>query len=84
MTGTTGFEWRRALAGPDPSWWATRGSRHTIAVVVESASPGQPLLDVARLAGTDPRLRVVFAAAPGPSAGEVAGLLRGAGAVVLP
>lgn len=82
LTGMSGFEWRRALIGLDPSWWVTRGNRHTVAVVVDSAVPGQPLLDVARLAGADPRLRVVFAAAPGPSRDAVEELLRGAAVVV--
>ncbi|GGU19786.1 hypothetical protein [Actinomadura livida] len=79
----TGFEWRRALSGFDPGWWGRLGDRRTVLVVVGSPAPGQPALDVARLAGTDPRLRVLFAAAPGPSSAAVEVMLRDAGAAPL-
>lgn len=83
MTGLTGFEWRRALTGFDPGWWGRLGDRRTVLVVVGSPVPGQPALDVARLAGTDPRLRVLFAAAPGPSSAAVEVMLKDAGAAPL-
>ncbi|TDE37233.1 hypothetical protein E1289_04710 [Actinomadura sp. 6K520] len=79
----TGFVWRRALSGFDPGWWGRLGDRRTVLVVVGSPVPGQPALDVARLAGTDPRLRVLFAAAPGPSSAAVEVMLRDAGAAPL-
>ncbi|MFG2244751.1 hypothetical protein [Spirillospora sp. NPDC048823] len=83
MTAMTGFEWRRALTGFDPGWWGRLGDRRTVLVVVGSPVPGQPALDVARLAGTDPRLRVLFAAAPGSSSAAVEMMLRDAGAAPL-
>ncbi|MFB4306644.1 hypothetical protein [Actinomadura sp. GTD37] len=79
----TGFEWRRALSGFDPGWWGRLGDRRTVLVVVGSPVPGQPALDVARLAGTDPRLRVLFSAAPGPSSAAVEVMLKDAGAAPL-
>ncbi|WP_131954935.1 hypothetical protein [Actinomadura sp. GC306] len=79
----TGFEWRRALTGFDPGWWGRLGDRRTVLVAVGSPAPGQPALDVARLAGTDPRLRVLFTAAPGPSSAAVEVMLRDAGAAPL-
>ncbi|NVI92987.1 hypothetical protein [Actinomadura sp. BRA 177] len=84
MTALTGFEWRRALCGFDPGWWGRLGDRRTVLVVVGSPVPGQPALDVARLAGSDPRLRVLFAAAPGPSSTAVEVMLKDAGAAPLP
>ncbi|NKZ02940.1 hypothetical protein HGB48_04125 [Actinomadura latina] len=84
MTAMTGFEWRRALSGFDPGWWGRLGDRRTVLVVVGSPVPGQPALDVARLAGTDPRLRVLLAAAPGPSSAAVEVMLKDAGAAPLP
>lgn len=84
LTAMTGFEWRRALTGFDPGWWGRLGDRRTVLVVVGSPVPGQPALDVARLAGTDPRLRVLFAAAPGPSSTAVEVMLKDAGAAPLP
>lgn len=84
LTRMTGFEWRRALTGFDPGWWGRLGDRRTVLVVVGSPVPGQPALDVARLAGTDPRLRVLFTAAPGPSSAAVEVMLRDAGAAPLP
>ncbi|MFA1548266.1 hypothetical protein [Actinomadura chokoriensis] len=83
LTAMTGFEWRRALTGFDPGWWGRLGDRRTVLVVVGSPVPGQPALDVARLAGTDPRLRVLFAAAPGPSSTAVEVMLKDAGAAPL-
>jgi hypothetical protein len=83
----SGFEWRRSPIGLDPNWWMTRGTRQTVLVVVGSAALGQPLLDVARIAAEDPRLRVVFALPPGVagvSGAETEGLLRSMGTVVLP
>ncbi|WP_067452602.1 hypothetical protein [Actinomadura macra] len=41
-------------------------------------------MDVARLAGADPRLRVVFTARPGPAGTAAEALLRDAGALVVP
>ncbi len=84
LTRMTGFEWRRALTGFDPGWWERLGDRRTVLVVVGSPVPGQPALDVARLAGTDPRLRVLFTAAPGPSSAAVEVMLKDAGAAPLP
>lgn len=83
LTAMTGFEWRRALTGFDPGWWGRLGDRRTVLVVVGSPVPGQPALDVARLAGTDPRLRVLFTAAPGPSSAAVEVMLKDAGAAPL-
>lgn len=83
LTAMTGFEWRRALTGFDPGWWGRLGDRRTVLVVVGSPVRGQPALDVARLAGTDPRLRVLFAAAPGPSSAAVEVMLKDAGAAPL-
>ncbi|WP_433473929.1 hypothetical protein ACQPZP_34785 [Spirillospora sp. CA-142024] len=80
----TGFEWRRALTGFDPDWWGRLGDRRTVLAVVGSPVPGQPALDVARLAGTDPRLRVLLTAAPGPSSDAVEVMLKDAGAAPLP
>ncbi|MEU9870103.1 hypothetical protein AB0C87_19885 [Actinomadura sp. NPDC048021] len=79
-----GFEWRRALSRFDPGWWGGLGDRRTVLVVVDSPDLGQPVLDTARLAGVDPRLRVLFTAPPGPSEAAVGALLRDAGAVPLP
>ncbi|TDC54076.1 hypothetical protein E1281_16725 [Actinomadura sp. KC345] len=79
----TGFEWRRALTGADPGWWGRPGERRTVLIVVGSPVPGQPALDVARFAGADPRLRVLFAAAPGPSAAAVEMMLKDAGTAPL-
>ncbi|TDC82015.1 hypothetical protein [Actinomadura sp. 7K507] len=79
----TGFEWRRALTGFDSGWWGRLEDRRTVLIVVGSPVPGQPALDVARLAETDPRLRVLFAAAPGPSSAAVEMMLRDAGAAPL-
>lgn len=84
LTAMTGFEWRRALSGFDPGWWGRLGDRRTVLVVVGSPVHGQPALDVARLAGTDPRLRVLFTAAPGPSSAAVGVMLKDAGAAPLP
>lgn len=79
----SGFEWRRALTGFDPGWWGGPGDRRTVLIVVGSPVLGQPVLDVARLAGEDPRLRVVCAAAPGPAAAAVEAMLRDAGTAPL-
>ncbi|TYB45346.1 hypothetical protein [Actinomadura chibensis] len=79
----SGFEWRRALTGFDPGWWGGPGDRRTVLIVVGAPVPGQPVLDVARLADADPRLRVVCAAAPGPSAAAVEAMLRDAGTAPL-
>lgn len=84
LTGMTGFEWRRALSGFDPGWWGGLGDRRTVLVMVGVPGTGQPVLDVARLAGTDPRLRVIFTAAPGARAAAVEALLRDAGIAPLP
>ncbi|MEV3923153.1 hypothetical protein [Actinomadura coerulea] len=84
MTGPMGFEWRRALSRFDPGWWGGLGDRRTVLVVVDSPELGQPVLDTARLAGADPRLRVLFAAPPGPSESAVGALLRDAGTVPVP
>ncbi|MFC4053548.1 hypothetical protein ACFOY4_27995 [Actinomadura syzygii] len=79
----SGFEWRRALTGVDPGWWGGPGDRRTVLIMVGAPVPGQPALDVARLAAADPRLRVVCAAAPGPSAAAVEAMLRDAGTAPL-
>ncbi|MGI5207446.1 hypothetical protein ACQEU6_38435 [Spirillospora sp. CA-108201] len=84
MTGTMGFEWRRALSRFDVGWWGGLGDRRTVLMVVGSPELGQPALDVARLAGADPRLRVLFTALPGPSEAAADALLRDAGTVPLP
>ncbi|MEU4820759.1 hypothetical protein AB0H37_02695 [Actinomadura sp. NPDC023710] len=84
LTGTMGFEWRRALSRFDVGWWGGLGDRRTLLVVVGSPELGQPTLDVARLAGADPRLRVLFTALPGPAEAAADALLRDAGTVPLP
>lgn len=84
LTGPMGFEWRRALSRFDPGWWAGLGDRRTVLVAVGSPELGQPVLDAARLAGADPRLRVLFTAPPGPARAAVDALLRDVGTVPLP
>ncbi|GAA4325604.1 hypothetical protein BJY14_006046 [Actinomadura luteofluorescens] len=78
-----GFEWRRPLSRFDPGWWGGLGDRRTVLVVVGSPELGQPVLDTARLASTDPRLRVLLTTLPGPSDAAVDALLRDAGTVPL-
>ncbi|MUN37147.1 hypothetical protein [Actinomadura litoris] len=72
------------MIGPDPGWWGTPGERRTVLIVTGSPIPARPLLDVARLADADPRLRVVFTAAPEAAGSGTESRLRDAGAVVLP
>ncbi|WP_143226890.1 hypothetical protein [Actinomadura mexicana] len=52
--------------------------------MVGSSELGQPVLDAARLAVADPRLRVLFTVPPGPWAAAADALLRDAGTVPLP
>jgi hypothetical protein len=79
-----GFEWRRVPVGHDTTGWGAREGRHTVLVVVHSATCGQHLLDVVRLVESDPRIRVVFATDSDTFARGVDRLLRDIEAVVVP
>jgi hypothetical protein len=64
--------------------WVTRSGCKTVLVVVHTVTMGQRLADILPLFETDPRVQVVFTAAPHPFGNGVAGLLRRLDGVVIP
>jgi hypothetical protein len=78
------LEWRSVPIGPDAELWTTRPYRRAVLVVVHTITSGQRLMDVARLIGTDPRVQVVFTAAPDVFGAGVDDFLQATGGVVVP
>ena len=76
---------RNVVSHPDVRIEASRprSARKQVFIPVHSVGIGQRLLDVAELLDCDPRISLVFAAAPVSTSNGVEGLLREAGVAVL-
>lgn len=69
---------------PDVERWATRPVRRRVLAVVHTVTAGQRLMEAVRLLDGDPRVHVVFTAAPDVFSNGVPEFLADAGALVLP
>ncbi|HEX3782586.1 MAG TPA: hypothetical protein VHX38_23210 [Pseudonocardiaceae bacterium] len=77
-------DWVRMPVGLDAGRWLTRETTRTVLVAVHTVVAGQRLLDVLDLLESDPRIQVVFTAAPDVFDGAVPRLLAEIGAVRIP
>ncbi|HEX4220969.1 MAG TPA: hypothetical protein VHZ97_01260 [Pseudonocardiaceae bacterium] len=76
--------WAQLPVGIDARQWLTRSTTRTVLVAVHTIVAGQRLLDIVDLVESDPRVQVVFTAAPEIFDADVPRLLRDAGAAVIP
>jgi len=79
-----GMEWRQVPIGLDAGRWVTRAECKTVLVAVHSVTTGQRLAGILPLFESDPRVQVVFTAAPQIFGNGVAALLRRLGGIVIP
>lgn len=78
-----GMQWRQVPVGLDEDRWVTRAGCKTVLVAVHSVTTGQRLAGLLPLFESDPRVQVVFTAAPEVFRNGVAGLLRRLDGVVI-
>src|ERR1700744_976317 len=76
--------WAQLPVGIDARQWLTRSTTRTVLVAVHTIVAGQRLLDIVDLVESDPRIQVVFTAAPEIFDADVPSLLRDIGAAVIP
>jgi hypothetical protein len=76
--------WARLPVGIDARQWLTRSTTRTVLVAVHTIVAGQRLLDIVDLVESDPRIQVVYTAAPEIFDADVPRLLRDIGAAVIP
>jgi hypothetical protein len=79
-----GMEWRQVPIGLDAGRWVTRSGCKTVLVAVHSVTTGQRLAGILPLVESDPRVQVVFTAAPQIFGNGVAALLRRLDGIVIP
>jgi hypothetical protein len=79
-----GTEWRQVPIGLGAERWITRTGCKTVLMVVHTVTMGQRLTDMLPLFETDPRVQVIFTAAPHAFGNGVAKLLRRLDGVVIP
>lgn len=79
-----GEDWLRVPVGPDAGRWVTSRTRRTVLAVVHTVAGAGHLLDAIELLEGDPRLQVVFTAAPDVLSNGVSTLLRRLDAAVVP
>ncbi len=77
-------EWRHVPLRLDGERWATRRVRKRVLAVVHTVTAGQRLLEAVRLLDGDPRVQVVFTAAPDVFSHGVDAFLEETRALVLP
>ena len=76
--------WARLPVGIDAPQWLTRNTTRTVLVAVHTLVAGQRLLDIVGLVESDPRIQVVFTAAPEVFDAGVPRFLRDIGAATIP
>lgn len=76
--------WRHVPVRLDAGRWATRQVRKRMLVVVHTVTAGQRLLDAVRLLEGDPRVQMIFAAAPDVFSNGVGAFLADLKVLVLP
>ena len=76
--------WAQLPVGIDARQWLTRTTTRTVLVAVHTIVAGQRLLDIVDLIESDPRIQVVFTAAPEVFDADVPRFLRDIGAAVIP
>ncbi|HJP73872.1 MAG TPA: hypothetical protein VJ914_06370 [Pseudonocardiaceae bacterium] len=76
--------WARLPVGIDARQWLTRSTTRTVLVAVHTIVAGHRLLDIVDLIESDPRIQVVFTAAPEVFDADVPLFLRRIGAAVIP
>ena len=76
--------WAQLPVGIDAPEWLTRTTTRTVLVAVHTIVAGQRLLDITDLVESDPRIQVVFTAAPDVFDVEVPRFLRDIGAAIIP
>lgn len=78
------LNWARLPVGIDARQWLTCSTMRTVLVAVHSIVAGRRLLDIVDLVESDPRIQVVFTAAPEVFDADVPRFLRRIGAAVIP
>ena len=76
--------WRHVPVRLDAGRWATRQARRSVLVAVHTVTAGQRLLDAVRLLEGDPRVQLVWTAAPDVFTHGVASFLDGLGVLAMP
>lgn len=76
--------WAQLPVGIDAPEWLTRTTKRTVLVAVHTIVAGQRLLDIIDLVESDPRIQVVFTAAPDVFDVDVPRFLRDIGAAIIP
>ena len=84
VSAVNGTQWRQVPVGLDAARWTTRTGCKTVLVAVHTVTMGQRLADMLPLFETDPRVQVVFTAAPHAFGNGVARLLRRLDGIVIP
>jgi hypothetical protein len=84
VSAVDGTKWRQVPVGLDAARWITRTGCKTVLVVVHTVTTGQRLAGMLPLFETDPRVQVVFTAAPHAFGDGVAKLLRRLDGIVIP
>ncbi|HEV3361742.1 MAG TPA: hypothetical protein VG247_33405 [Pseudonocardiaceae bacterium] len=76
--------WAQLPVGIDAPQWLTRTTARTVLAAVHTIVAGQRLLDIIDLVESDPRIQVVFTAAPEVFDADVPRFLHDIGAAIIP